>query len=46
MNINNFINSKESLVNSYDLEQIKYINKNIDEIQKAAINKKSALAFY
>ena len=45
MNINTFINAQESLVKSYDLEQQNYINKNIYEIQNAATNKKSALAW-
>ena len=45
MNINKFINAQESLVNSYDLEQQNYINKKIYEIQMAATNKKSALAW-
>ena len=45
MNINKFINAQESLVNSYDSEQKKYIDKKIYEIQKATKNKKSALAW-
>ena len=45
MNINTFINAQESLVKSYDLEQQNYINKKIYEIQNAATNKKSALAW-
>ena len=45
MNINKFINAQEYLVNSYDLEQQNYINKKIYEIQNAATNKKSALAW-
>ena len=45
MNINKFINAQESLVNSYDSEQKKYINKKIYEIQKATTNMNSALAW-
>ena len=45
MNIIKFINSQESLVNSYDLEQKNYLNKKIYEIQMVATNKKSALSW-
>ena len=45
MTINKFINAQESLVNSYDLEQQNYLDKKIYEIQMAATNKKSALAW-
>ena len=43
--MNKFINSQESLVNYYDSEQNNYINRKIYKIQKAATNKKFALAW-
>ena len=39
------INAQESLVNSYDSEHKNYIDTNIYDIQKAATNKKSTLAW-
>ena len=45
VNIDNFIKSQKSLENSYDLEQNNYINIKINEIQTAATNKKSAIAW-
>ena len=45
VNIDNFIKTHKSLENSYDLEQNNYINIKINEIQTAATNKKSALAW-
>ena len=45
VNINNVIKAQQSLDNYYDLEQNNYINIKINEIQTAATNKKSALAW-
>ena len=45
MNINKFINAQEYLVNYYDSDHKHYINKKIYLIQKAASNKKFALAW-